>query len=221
MGPQVKLSFCRPPKGPDTPKTVIDIQQGAYWGTTYVLMPDGSPAKVFDSAEYEFADLNRDGLYELVAWDWREVALRCDFGMFGPGASGPKIFVEDAASGAYRQVWPVQNGPFQIKGLLTNLEGGGTIELVSLIDQQNAGSTAYGPQYLAVYRLEGEAMRLVTKAEIPSSQIAFFLEGEGSTPFGSHEDFGGVRRFWVSYSDQRGCESRPQSYEGITRFRAA
>jgi hypothetical protein len=89
-GAQVKaLSVCRPPKGPDTPKTVIDIQGGAYWGTTYLLMPDGSPAKLFEASSYEFVDLNKDGIYELVSWDWHTPSLRCEISMFG---AGPTIY---------------------------------------------------------------------------------------------------------------------------------
>src|SRR5262249_4913973 len=146
-GAQVEnVSFCRPPKVQDIPKIFIDIQGGAYWSTTYVLMPDGSPEKLFDSSSYEFVDLNRDGVYELAAWDWHTPALRCDMSMFG---AGPKIYAPGTflpGDLAYRQVWPVEAGPFQIKGLLANLEGERTTDLVTLTDRQNENPTQYGPQ---------------------------------------------------------------------------
>jgi hypothetical protein len=209
-GAQVEsVSFCRPPKVQDIPKIFIDIQGGAYWSTTYVLMQDGSPEKLFDSSSYEFVDLNRDGVYELAAWDWHTPALRCDMSMFG---AGPKIYAPGTflpGDLAYRQVWPVKGEPFQIKGLLANLEGERTTDLVTLTDRRNENPTQYGPQYLAVYRLpsraqaeppwhEGKALQLVTKTEIPSSQIAFYLSSETGPD--------GERRFLVWYTDRQGCE---------------
>ncbi|HEY6293779.1 MAG TPA: hypothetical protein VI455_19670 [Terriglobia bacterium] len=222
-GPQVKFSFCRPPKGPDTPKTLIDVQGGAYWGTTYLLMPDGSPAKLFDAASYEFLDLNRNGVYELVAWDWHTPALRCDMSMFG---GGPRIYAPGTllpGDMAYRQVWPVEGGPFQIKGLLATPEGERTTDLVTLTDRQNEDLNSYGPQVLAVYRLasraqaeppgrQAPAMQLVTKIEIPPSQIAFYL----SSVTGAD----GERRFVVWYTDRHGCEAAGGNATGNGKFKA-
>ena len=123
---------------------------------------------------------------------------------------------------AYRRVWPVEGGPFQIKGLLATLEGERTIDLVTLTDRQK-GLADYGPQYLAVYRLRsrakgetpppsGEALQLVTEAEIPRSQIAFYL----SSDIGP----GGERRFVVWYTDRRGCESEAGDSIGGDKFKA-
>jgi len=211
------VRFCRPPKGSDIPKIFIDIQGGAYWGTTYVLMPDGSPQKLFDASSSDFVDLNRDGVYELAAWDWHTPALRCDMSMFG---AGPKIYALGTflpGDLEYRQVWPVEGGPFQIKGLLATLEGERTISLVTLTDRQNEDPTNYGPQYLAVYRVpswaqaappwhQGKALQLVTKSEIPSSEIAFYLSSEIGPD--------GVRRFLVWCTDRHGCEPVSEAKNG-------
>jgi hypothetical protein len=200
-----RVMLCRPQKGPNTPTVFIDIEGGAYWGTTYVLMPDGFERRVFDSSSFDFIDLNRDGVYQLVAWDWHTPALRCDMSMFG---AGPRIYAPGTDL-VFRQVWPLEGGPFQIKGLLATLGGERTTDLVTLTDRQNEDPTNYGPQYLAAYRLpsraqsgpqwlQGKALQLVTKTEIPSSQIAFYLSSEIGP--------GGERRFLVWYTDRHGCE---------------
>jgi len=174
----------------------IDIQGGGYWGTTYLLRPDGSPQKLFAASSSEELDLNRDGVYELVAWDWHTLVLRCDMSMFG---AGPKIYAPGPAPDAYRQVWPLEGGPFQIKGLLANLEDESTTDLVTLTDRRSEDHpSSYGPQYLAVYRLQGRALRLVTQAPIERSRIAFYLSSE--------LDSRGERRFLVWYTSASGCE---------------
>ena len=78
------VSFFEPPDSRDTPEVFIDISVGAYWGTTYLLALDRqSLARLFTFCDYEFADLDRDGVYELIAWNRRPFDVRCRFGIFG------------------------------------------------------------------------------------------------------------------------------------------
>jgi len=122
---------------------------------------------------------------------------------------------------AYRRVWPVEGGPFQIKGLLATLEGERTIDLVTLTDRQK-GLADYGPQYLAVYRLRsrakgetpppsGEALQLVTEAEIPRSQIAFYL----SSDIGPVESAG----LWSGIRIVADAKAKPETQSAVTNLR--
>jgi hypothetical protein len=189
---------------------LIDIQGGAYWGTTYLLRPDGSPQKLFQASSSEELDLNRDGVYELVVWDWHTIVLRCDMSMFG---AGPKIYAPGPAGDAYRQIWPLEGGPFQIKGVLASLEGERTTDLVTLTDQRSGDPPSYGPQYLALYRLQSNALHLVTQTPIGRSRIAFYLSSE----LDSH----GERRFLVWYTSAGGCQTPGgDKFKAIYAFRA-
>jgi hypothetical protein len=109
-GPGMLVNFFQPPDARDSPAVLIDIQGGAYWGTTYILAPDRqSVGKLFTSSDYEFADLDRDGVYELIAWNRRPFDVRCMFGIFAVRFY-PEVFVRAGAS--YRKAWPPPDWPF-------------------------------------------------------------------------------------------------------------
>jgi hypothetical protein len=84
---------------------LIDVAGGAYWGTTYVVSPDRrSIQMLFESTDYEFADLDRDGVHELIAWNRRPFDLRCHFGIFAVRFY-PEVFVRSGWQ--FRKVWPL------------------------------------------------------------------------------------------------------------------
>lgn len=193
-GPGMGVSFFQPPDARDTPAVLIDIQEGAYWGTTYLLTPDRQSAvKLFSSSDYEFADLDRDGLYELIAWNRRPFDVRCNFGIFEVRFY-PEVFVRAGAS--YQQIWPPLDWPapdgglldrfrnherkgvpweanFQIVAGFADLEGDGAAELIVLQDRLREDPA----QALAVYRLAAKSFHLMTQTSLPSQSIAYLLDG--------------------------------------------
>ncbi|MGA7414780.1 MAG: hypothetical protein WBW33_30200 [Bryobacteraceae bacterium] len=101
------VTFFEPPDTRDAPTVLIDIQGGAYWGTTYLLSPDRrSLVPLFTFCDYEFADLDGDGVYELIAWNRRPFDVRCMFGLFEVRYY-PEVFVR--AGDGYRKAWPPRN----------------------------------------------------------------------------------------------------------------
>lgn len=191
-GPGERVSFFQRPDAGDTPTVLIDIQGGAYWGTTYLLAPDRqSVVELFTSSDYEFADLDRNGVYELIAWNRRPFDVRCMFGIFAVRFY-PEVFVRDGAS--YRKAWPPPDWPspsgiladrfrrheregvpwdanFQILAAFADLEGNGVAELIVLQDRLRDEPA----QTLAVYRLESKSFHLLAYTSLPPQRIAYLL----------------------------------------------
>jgi hypothetical protein len=200
-GPGEMVSFFQPQDSRDTPAVFIDIPGGAYWGTTYLLSPDRqSVAQLFTSTDYEFADLDRDGVYELIAWNRRPFDVRCMFGIFAVRYY-PEVYVR--AGAGYRKAWPPPNwatydgsltAPFtghekddvpwganlQIVAGFADLMGDGVAELIVLQDRLRVEPT----QSLAVYRLENKSFRLVARTSLPPQRIAYLLSGIRDSPNG-------------------------------------
>jgi hypothetical protein len=193
-GPGENVSFFHPPDGRDTPAVLLNIQGGAYWGTTYLVAPDRQKVdKLFDACDYEFVDLDRDGVYEPIAWGRRPFDVRCGFGIFAVRFY-PEIFVHTGET--YRKIWPppdwaapdgeMENrfkkhqrsgvpwgANFQIVAGFADLGGDDTAELIVLQDRLRDEPT----QALAVYRLENKSFRLVAKTPLPPQRIAYLLSG--------------------------------------------
>jgi hypothetical protein len=193
-GPGMGVSFFQPPDARDTPAVFIDIQGGAYWGTTYLLAPDRqSVIELFTSSDYEFADLDHDGTYELIAWNRRPFDVRCRFGIFAVRFY-PEVFVRSGTS--YRKAWPPPDWPFpdgglemrfrnhektgvpwgmnfQIVGGFADLEGDGAAELIVLEDRLREEPA----QALAVYRFANKSFQLVAQTPLPPPSIAYLLDG--------------------------------------------
>jgi len=193
-GPSIAVSCFQPPDARDAPAVFIDIQGGAYWGTTYILAPDRqSVAELFTSSDYEFADLDRDGVYELIAWNRRPFDVRCAFGIFAVRFY-PEVFVR--AGAGYRKVWPPPDWPLPDGGLenhfrnrdrngvpwganlqivagFADLEGDGAAELIVLQDRLREDPA----QALAVYRLANKSFHLVAQTSLPPQSIAYLLDG--------------------------------------------
>jgi hypothetical protein len=199
--PVWESAFSKPPDARDIPAVLIDIQGGAYWGTTYILAPDRQSAiKLFSSSDYEFADLDRDGVYELIAWNRRPFDVRCNFGIFEVRFY-PEVFVRAGAS--YQKIWPpsdwaipdgglldrVRNhetkgvpweANFQIVAGFADLAGDGAAELIVLQDRLREDPA----QTLAVYRLAGKSFHLVAETSLLPRSIAYLLDGIRDSPEG-------------------------------------
>jgi formylglycine-generating enzyme required for sulfatase activity len=172
------VQFFAPPDQRDTVKMAVHMLGGAYWSKVYLL---GSgfehpvnlrPRSGREGAtDFEFVDLNNDGVYEAVTWDRRPEDLRCHFGVFG-GRMLPDIFVRDLTR--YRSVRPLKKtGWHEVRTLFTDLDHDGTAEIVSLEDNRTDGA---GAQRLAIYKMEGETFRRIAKASAPWPQIAYIFD---------------------------------------------
>ena len=176
--PLIKFEFIAPPNRRDTVKMAVHMLGGAYWAKVY-LLESGFEHPVNmrpragreGSTDFEFVDLNNDGVYEAVSWDRRPDDLRCHFGMFG-GRFLPEILVRDRME--YRPVWPMKNAGWRdVMTLFTDLDRDGTAEIVSLEDNRTDSA---GAQWLAVYKMERETFRRIAKASAPWPQIAYIFD---------------------------------------------
>jgi hypothetical protein len=185
-GPFWHISFFQPPDAKDTPKVLIDTFVGTTYWTTYLLAPDRQSVEMlFASTGYEFADLDRDGIYELIAFDrrWSDSSWCLD--LFGFDLY-PRIFVRDGAG--YRMAWPPLDedagaANFRVAAF-AGLLGRGATELLVLQDRKGDELTT---QALAIYRLEKGAFRPVAEAPLPADRIAFREVGIRNAASGGKE----------------------------------
>jgi hypothetical protein len=172
------VEFFAPPDGRDTVKMAINMLGGAYWAKVWLLESGFEhPMKLKPRAgregvtDFEFVDLNNDGVYEAVAWDRRPEDFRCHFGFFG-GRLLPEILVR--AGREYRPVWSMKKvGWYEVMTGFADLDNDGTAEMVSLED--NKTDTA-GAQRLAAYKMEGKTFRRITQSPVPWPRIAYFFD---------------------------------------------
>jgi hypothetical protein len=168
-GPYSDIRFFQPPDTRDTPKVLVDVFAGTTYWTTYLLAPDRqSVEKLFDASGYQFADLNGDGIYELVVWDGRWSDVNWCLDMFGFGFF-PRIFVADG--NAYKMAWPLPGEANFRVAAVHDLRGDGAAELIVLQDRIGSGEPT--TPALAIYKLDQKLFRLVTQASLPAKQIAF------------------------------------------------
>src|SRR5580658_3150986 len=167
-GPGGKVSFFQPPDARDSPKVLIEIYAGTTYWTTYLLAPDRqSVEKLFDASGYEFADLDGDGVYELIVSDgrWSDSAWCID--LFG-FSFYPRIFVRDGAG--YQMAWPLPGEANFRVAAAHDLRGDGVAELIVLQDRVGAGEPT--TPSVAVYKLDQKIFRLMAQASLPAERIA-------------------------------------------------
>jgi hypothetical protein len=168
-GPGGRVSFFQPPDARDTPKVLIDIYAGTTYWTTYLLAPDRqSVEKLFDASGYEFADLDGDGVYELIVSDGRWSDSNWCIDLFG-FSFYPRIFVRDGAG--YQMAWPLPGEANFRVAAVHDLRGDGVTELIVLQDRVGAGQPT--TPAVAVYKLDQNVFRLVAQAPLPVERIAF------------------------------------------------
>jgi hypothetical protein len=225
-GPFLGVSFFQPPDARDAPAVLAGFYLGSLTSTTYVLAPDRqSIEKLFDATSWEFSDLDRDGVYELIAWprDGGDRRGACAPG-FIPSASNPELFVRAGAS--YRKVWPppdwfpsdddLQNhrdfldrkgASYQISAGFADLRGDGATELVVVQDRALDEPT----QSLAIYRLESNVLRLVAQTSLPPQRPATILAAIHDSSNGDSSD---GREIMVRTATPPPCP-RSDRYPGI------
>jgi hypothetical protein len=193
LGPQARLALFEPPDNRDHVTVLVDVMGGSYWGTTYVISPDRTAIqKVAEGSDYEFADLDRNGIYEFISWNRRPDEVHCKIGFFFTRYY-PEVFVRSGWQ--FRKVWPpaewstprdqrtptgrerpLRAGPgpeVQVVGGFADLNGDGRTELICLQDRFQVRPE----QALAIYRLSEGDFHLVARAPIRDGQLAYVLSG--------------------------------------------
>jgi hypothetical protein len=178
-GPGAMVNFFQPPDARDTPAVLFDVIGGASWATTYLLAPDRqSVDQLFQGSWYAFADLDRDGIYELITWGNRPNDQRCNFGLFG-AQFDPEIFIRSGSG--FQHAWPSPDFEYlQVVGGFADLYGDGATELIVLRDRPSDELA----QSLAVYQLKNKAFRPVAQTSLPPQRIAFMLGDIRDSPNG-------------------------------------
>jgi hypothetical protein len=200
-GPGSNIRFFQPSDPKQSPTAIIDIMGTTDWSTAYLLAPDRSSAnKLFTAYDYQFADLDRDGVYELIAWNRRPFDIRCGFAI-ADAHFYPEVFVPSGTG--YRRAWPPADWPppygglegrfkdhqkegvpwganLQIVAGFADLAGDGTADLIALQDRFREEPA----QSLAVYKLNKTVFVPIAQASLPEQRIAFLLEGIRKSPNG-------------------------------------
>jgi hypothetical protein len=120
--------------------------------------------------DHEFADLNGDGISELIGWNRRPDDLRCGFGFFGVRVN-PQVYVESDKQ--FHKVWPMAGPWLQVMAHFVELDRHGTVGMIALEDSARMEP---GAQRLALYRMEGDQFRLLSAIDCPWPGIAVLFE---------------------------------------------
>jgi hypothetical protein len=189
----VGLSLFESPDDRNGPTVLANVDGGAYWGTTYVISPDRTAIqKVAAGSDYEFADLDRSGMYEFISWNRRPDDIRCLNPIFFTRFY-PEVFVRSGWH--FRKIWPPaqwsapgdhpslarktqvpgdgSSPVVQVVGGFADLDGDGRAQLICLRDRYQLRPE----QALAIYRLSEGAFRLVATAPLPGDHLAYMLSG--------------------------------------------
>jgi hypothetical protein len=186
-GPNTGMYIFEPPDERDRPSVLVGVMGGSYWGTTYVISPDRTAIqKIADGADYEFADLDEDGIYEFVSWNRRPDDVHCHVGIFYQRYY-PEVFLR--SGWRFRKAWPPaewsmpgdhnesppegQGRPMQVVAGFADLNGDGRVELICLQDRFQTQPK----QALAIYELSAGAFHLLARAPLRANRIAYVLSG--------------------------------------------
>jgi len=157
------------------------------------LRPSQIRREAFYCYDYEFADLDRNGVYELIAWNRRPFDIRCGFAI-ADVRFYPEVFVPSGSG--YQRAWPPPDcrqpmevwrvafkdhekegvpwdANIQIVAGFADLDSDGTAELIVLQDRFREEPA----QSLAIYKLNKTAFVPVAQVLLPAQHIAFLLEG--------------------------------------------
>jgi len=192
-GSRVGLSLFESPDDRIDPTVLADVDGGAYWRTTYVISPDRTAIqKIADGSDYEFADLDRSGMYEFISWNRRPDDIRCLNPIFLTRFY-PEVFVRSGWQ--FRKIWPPaqwsspgdhtslarktripgdgSSPAVQVVGGFADLDGDGRAELICLRDRYQLRPE----QALAIYRLSEGAFHLIASAPLRDDRLAYMLSG--------------------------------------------
>jgi hypothetical protein len=195
-GPLARLTFYQPQGTADSPKTIFDVMGGAMWGTWYLLSPDGKSTQALGSGtDYHFIDLEKDGIYNLVAYKERPFELVCSVFGFMSGSPGlfPDIFRKEGAG--YTQIWPpadwlpydfrlldqLRRDPASLLGkhyavmaALYDIDRDGVAEIVALTDTVLRGDTQ---RTLEVYKVTRGSLVLQSQIAVAHPDMAVVIYG--------------------------------------------
>ncbi len=195
-GPMASVTFYPRQGASDTPKTVFDVMGGAMWGTWYLLSADGKSTQELGSGtDYQFIDLERNGIYNLVAYKERPFEPVCTAFGYMSGSPGlyPEIFRKEGTG--YKQVWPPTGwlpydfrlidqmrrdpGPllgrhYVVMATLHDIDRDGTQEIIALTDIVLRGNTM---RTLEFYKLSGGSLILKSQVAVAHPDMALVIYG--------------------------------------------
>ena len=195
-GPIARIAFYQPQGDADTPKTVFDVMGGAMWGTWYLLSPDGKSTQELGSGtDYHFIDLEKNGIYSLVAYKERPFEPVCTVFGYMSGTPGlyPEIFRKEGAT--YKQIWPpadwlpydfqlldqLRRDPkpllgkhYVVMAALYDMDRDGAAEIVALTDIVRRGDTE---RALETYKVSGGSLILKSRVAVAHPDMAVVIYG--------------------------------------------
>lgn len=152
-----------------TNAAIVLGQQGAYWCTFYVLFPDCKRlVKLGDASNLKLADLDGDGAYEWILWQWRGFDRRCEIYFIG----GQSTDVFRLVSEKFIKIWPpkgwaTQSGESgdigQVMNRFYDMDDDGCPEIITATDVRGKTQSR-----LSIYKLREEGFRCIAYADFPS-----------------------------------------------------
>ena len=195
-GPFANVAFHQPQGDADTPKTVFEVMGGAKWSTWYLLVPDGKSTQELGSGtNYQFIDLEKTGVYNLVVYKERPFEPVCPtFAYMGlnPGLY-PEIFRKEGAG--YTQIWPpadwlpydfqlldqmrrdltpLLGKHYAVMATIYDIDQDGAAEIVALTDIVRRGDTK---RTLEVYKVSGGSLILKSQVAVALPDMAVVIYG--------------------------------------------
>jgi hypothetical protein len=194
--PMARIAFYPPQGTADTPKVVFDVMGGAMWGTWYQLSRDGKSTQELGSGtDYRFIDLEKNGIYDLVAYKERPFEPVCTVFGYMSGTPGlyPEIFRKEGIG--YKQIWPPVDwlpynfqlidqlrrdpGPllgkhYVVMAMLYDIDRDGAAEIVALTDIVLRGDTM---RTMQVYKVSGGSLILQSQVAVAHPDMAVVIYG--------------------------------------------
>jgi hypothetical protein len=195
-GPVAGIAFYESRGRADTPKTVFEVMGGAKWGTFYLLGPNGQSApKIGSGTNYEFTDLEKNGVYNLILYGERPFEPVCTvfgFQSLSPGLF-PTVFRRDGFG--YVKIWPpaewlsydfqllgrlkgVKTPPFgkryAVMASIYDIDRDGAPDIVALTDSVQQRDTK---RMLEIYAVTGGALILKSQVAVAHPHMAVAIYG--------------------------------------------
>jgi len=166
------------------------------WGTWYQLSRDGKSTQELGSGtDYRFIDLEKNGIYDLVAYKERPFEPVCTVFGYMSGTPGlyPEIFRKEGIG--YKQIWPPVDwlpynfqlidqlrrdpGPllgkhYVVMAMLYDIDRDGAAEIVALTDIVLRGDTM---RTMQVYKVSGGSLILQSQVAVAHPDMAVVIYG--------------------------------------------
>jgi hypothetical protein len=103
-GPISSVDFPLASKKGKVNAAIVTVMGGAKWSEYHVLLPGKKrPVKLGDASHLKLRDLDGDGAYEWVLFQWRGSDTKCSYGFFGLGDS---VDIFQLSGNRFVSVWP-------------------------------------------------------------------------------------------------------------------